>query len=98
MAQNAAHRAAGVAVELSAEALSQGELTAQRRGSFDRHHLQSRSHHVFASSRLGARAITVGDSLDRTGPYTGLKISFEHIPALRTFRWLGVDVPAIGPP
>lgn len=48
--------------------------------------------------RFGARAITVGDSADRTGPYTGLKISFEHIPARETFRWLGVDLPVIEPP
>ena len=48
--------------------------------------------------RFGAKAITVGDSLDRTGPYTGLKISFEHIPATETFRWLGVELPTIDPP
>ena len=43
--------------------------------------------------RFGARAVTLGDSLDRTGRYTGLKISFEHIPAISDFKWLGVEVP-----
>lgn len=48
--------------------------------------------------RFGARAITVGDSLDKTGPYTGLKISFEHIPSAQAFRWLGRELPTIGRP
>ena len=47
--------------------------------------------------RFGARAITVGDSADASARYTGLKISFEHIPDIADFEWLGVAVPEIGP-
>ena len=46
--------------------------------------------------RFGARAVTLGDSHDRTGRYTGLKISFEHIPAIGDFEWLGISIPEIG--
>ena len=46
--------------------------------------------------RFGARAVTLGDSTDRTGRYTGLKISFEHIPSVDDFAWLGVQVPETG--
>ena len=46
--------------------------------------------------RFGARAVTLGDSLDRSGRYTGLKISFEHIPEVADFAWLGIDVPTVG--
>ena len=28
--------------------------------------------------------------------YTGLKISFEHIPSTEDFAWLGVEVPQVG--
>ena len=45
--------------------------------------------------RFGARAVTLGESADRKGKYTGLKISFEHIPDIVDFEWLGIDVPQI---
>ena len=47
--------------------------------------------------RFGAKAITIGESADRSARYTGLKISFEHIPDIADFEWLGVAVPEIGP-
>ncbi len=37
--------------------------------------------------RFGARELTLGDGADKTGRYTGLKISFEHIPSVETFGW-----------
>ena len=46
-----------------------------------------------ARNRYGARAVTLGEGLDKTGRYTGPKISFEHIPSIEAFRWLGIDVP-----
>lgn len=46
-------------------------------------------------NRYGAHAVTLGDSVDRTGRYTGLKISFEHIPHLSDFEWLGIEMPQI---
>lgn len=48
--------------------------------------------------RFGARAVTLGDSTDRTGRYTGLKISFEHIPGVEDFAWLGIRVPEVRAP
>ena len=48
--------------------------------------------------RFGARAVTLGESTDRSGRYTGLKISFEHIPDLEQFAWLGIAVPEPGAP
>ena len=47
-------------------------------------------------ARYGARAIALGDSIDRTGRYTGVKIAFEHIPAVAEFEWLGIEVPEVG--
>ena len=47
-------------------------------------------------ARSGARALTLGESADRTGRYTGVKISFEHIPSLDEFAWLGIEVPPVG--
>ena len=47
-------------------------------------------------NRFGARAIALGDSMDRTGRYTGVKIVFEHIPAIAEFEWLGIEVPEVG--
>ena len=47
-------------------------------------------------NRFGARAIALGDSMDRTGRYTGVKIAFEHIPAIAEFEWLGIEVPEVG--
>ena len=47
--------------------------------------------------RFGARAITMGDSADASARYTGLKISFEHIPDPADFDWLGVSMPQVGP-
>ena len=47
--------------------------------------------------RFGARAVTLGESTDGAR-YTGLKISFEHIPAIADFGWLGVPIPEIGAP
>ena len=43
--------------------------------------------------RFGARALTLGESLDRSGRYTGLKISFQHIPDITDFERLGIEVP-----
>ena len=45
--------------------------------------------------RFGARAIALGDSIDRSGRYTGVKIAFEHIPAVAEFEWLGIEVPEV---
>ena len=47
-------------------------------------------------NRFGARAIALGDSVDRWGRYTGVKIAFEHIPAVAEFEWLGIEVPKVG--
>lgn len=47
-----------------------------------------------ARGRFGDSAVTVGDSADQTGRYTGLKISFEYIPDISDFEWLGVEMPA----
>ena len=47
-------------------------------------------------SRFGTRAVTLGDSSDQTGRYTGLKISFEHAPDSQDFEWLGIDMPTVG--
>ena len=47
-------------------------------------------------NRFGARAIALGDSMDRSGRYTGVKIAFEHIPAIAEFEWLGIEVPEVG--
>ena len=47
-------------------------------------------------ARYGARAIALGDSIDRAGRYTGVKIAFEHIPAVAEFEWLGIEVPEVG--
>ena len=47
-------------------------------------------------NRFGARAIALGDSIDRSGRYTGVKIAFEHIPAIGEFEWLGIEVPEVG--
>ena len=49
-------------------------------------------------ARFGARAITLGESTDRTGRYTGTKISFGHIPSLDEFAWLGIEVPRVRAP
>ena len=46
--------------------------------------------------RFGARAIALGDSIDRSGRYTGVKIAFEHIPGVAEFEWLGIEVPKVG--
>ena len=46
--------------------------------------------------RFGARAVTLGESTDPARD-TGLKISFEHIPDMEDFRWLGIDVPDVRP-
>ena len=46
-------------------------------------------------ARFGARALTLGESQDRSARYTGLKTSFEHIPALEDFAWLGIEVPRV---
>ena len=46
--------------------------------------------------RFGAKAITLGDSADRAGHYTGVKIAFEHIPAIAEFEWLGIRSAAGG--
>ena len=48
-------------------------------------------------ARFGARAVALGDTRD-PAPYTGVKISFEHIPSVQTFEWLGITVPQITPP
>ena len=48
--------------------------------------------------RFGARAISLGDTRDDTARYTGLEISFEHIPEIADFEWLGIEVPRVGPP
>ena len=45
--------------------------------------------------RFGARAVTLGESTDGAR-YAGLKISFEHIPAIDDFEWLGVPIPELG--
>ena len=45
--------------------------------------------------RFGARAISLDDSADRTARYTGLKISFEHIPDIADFEWLGIEMPRV---
>ena len=47
-------------------------------------------------NRFGARAIALGDSMDRSGRYTGVKIAFEHVPAIAEFEWLGIEVPEVG--
>lgn len=49
-------------------------------------------------NRYGARAVTLGGSADKTGPHTGLKISFEHVPSADAFRWLGIDMPTVHGP
>ena len=46
-------------------------------------------------ARFGARALTLGESLDRSARYTGLKIAFEHIPALEDYARLGIEVPRV---
>ena len=45
----------------------------------------------------GTGIVGVGESTD-TARYTGLKVSFEHIPAIGDFEWLGVPMPEIGHP
>ena len=45
--------------------------------------------------RFGARAITYGWGLDRTGTYTGVKIAFEHVPDAEDFEWIGIEMPPV---
>ena len=48
-------------------------------------------------ARFGAPAVTLGDSSDPAS-YTGLDISFEHALMPGDFKWLGIEVPEVGPP
>ena len=77
------------ALELVAWPSRQGEL-------FNREPTEVQALIDTVRSRFGARAIALGDSVDRSGRYTGVKIAFEHIPAIAEFEWLGIEVPEVG--
>ena len=77
------------ALELVAWPSRQGEI-------FDREPTEVQALIDTVRSRFGARAIALGDSMDRSGRYTGVKIAFEHIPAITEFEWLGIEVPEVG--
>ena len=67
------------ALELVAWPSHQGEL-------FNREPTEVQALIDTVRSRFGARAIALGDSIDRSGRYTGVKIAFEHIPAIAEFE------------
>ena len=47
--------------------------------------------------RYGVRSLTFGHCADRTGRYTGAKISFEHVSSIEHLSWLGIKVSEIKP-
>ena len=48
-------------------------------------------------ARFGARAMTLGESLDRSAPYTGAKIAYQRVPDDDDLHWLGIEMPADTP-